>query len=77
MQAPLAVGHRLIIQTLTPKRNSVVEENLNDLTFIQVRGRSSTYVRQGARLNLRESLHDMGSKQRAGIYDPQGILAVK
>lgn len=56
MQAQLTLGHRLIIQTLTTKRNSVAKENLNDLTFIQVRGRPSTYVRQGVRLNLRESL---------------------
>lgn len=56
MQAQLTLGHHLIIQTLTAKRNSVAKGNLNDLTFIQVRGRSSTYVRQGVCLNLRESL---------------------
>lgn len=56
MQAQLTWGHRLIIQTLTTKRNSIAKENLNDLTFIQVRGRPSTYVPQGVRLNLRESL---------------------
>lgn len=76
MQTQLTLGQHLIIQTLTANMNSVAEENLNDLTFIQVRGRPNIHVSKGVRLSLRESLSWEVSRG-PGIHDPQGLLAVK